>query len=89
MPARSWPVTRPPKPRGSSRPATAADIGRRGVLARARRLVGLKGYVTNIDAAIMPAAEVIHVLPRPVARRAIVPDVQDRPTRSADVSPHP
>ena len=28
-------------------------------LARARRLVGLKGYVTNIDAAIMPAAEVI------------------------------
>jgi hypothetical protein len=28
-------------------------------LARARRLTGLKGYVTNIDAAIMPAAEVI------------------------------
>jgi len=28
-------------------------------LARARRLVGLKGYVTNIDAAIMPAGEVI------------------------------
>ena len=28
-------------------------------LARARRLVGLKGYVTNIDAAIMPPAEVI------------------------------
>jgi transposase len=28
-------------------------------LARARRLVGLKGYVTNIDAAQMPAAEVI------------------------------
>jgi hypothetical protein len=28
-------------------------------LARARRLVGLKGYVTNIEAAIMPAAEVI------------------------------
>jgi hypothetical protein len=28
-------------------------------LARARRLVGLKGYVTNIEASIMPAAEVI------------------------------
>ncbi len=28
-------------------------------LQRARRLVGLKGYVTNIEAAIMPAAEVI------------------------------
>ena len=28
-------------------------------LARARQLVGLKGYVTNIDAATMPAAEVI------------------------------
>ena len=28
-------------------------------LARARRLVGLKGYVTNIPAALMPAGEVI------------------------------
>lgn len=28
-------------------------------LARARKLAGLKGYVTNIEAAIMPAAEVI------------------------------
>jgi hypothetical protein len=28
-------------------------------LARARRLAGLKGYVTNIEAAIMPAAEII------------------------------
>src|SRR6516162_1442808 len=28
-------------------------------LARARRLAGLKGYVTNIPAAVMPAAEVI------------------------------
>jgi hypothetical protein len=28
-------------------------------LARARRLVGLKGYVTNIPAHLMPAAEVI------------------------------
>jgi len=28
-------------------------------LARARRLVGLKGYVTNIDASTMPAGEVI------------------------------
>jgi hypothetical protein len=29
------------------------------LLARARRLVGLKGYVTNIDAVTMPAGEVI------------------------------
>jgi transposase len=29
------------------------------LLARARRLVGLKGYVTNIDATTMPAGEVI------------------------------
>ncbi|GJO36533.1 Transposase DDE domain protein [Mycobacterium marinum] len=29
------------------------------MLQRARRLVGLKGYVTNIDATFMPAAEVI------------------------------
>ena len=28
-------------------------------LARARRLVGLKGYVTNIDAKMMPATEVL------------------------------
>jgi hypothetical protein len=28
-------------------------------LARARRLVGLKGYVTNIPATLMPAGEVI------------------------------
>src|SRR5690606_40189971 len=28
-------------------------------LARARRLVGLKGYVTNMPAQVMPAAEVI------------------------------
>ena len=28
-------------------------------LARARRLAGLKGYVTNIPATVMPAAEVI------------------------------
>lgn len=28
-------------------------------LARARRLIGLKGYVTNIEAELMPAAEVI------------------------------
>jgi hypothetical protein len=30
-----------------------------GSLARARRLVGLKGYVTNIPAPVMPAGEVI------------------------------
>ena len=58
-------------------------------LARARRLVGLKGYVTNIPADVMPAAEVIASLPRPLARRGVLPDVQDRPARPADVPPHP
>jgi len=36
--------------------ATSLD---EAALARARRLVGLKGYVTNVPATIMPAAEVI------------------------------
>jgi hypothetical protein len=36
----------------------AAEIDEKA-LARARRLVGLKGYVTNIPAALMPAGEVI------------------------------
>ncbi len=58
-------------------------------LARARSLVGLKGYVTNIPATVMPAERGHRQLPRPVEGRAVVPDVQDRPTRPADVPPHP
>ena len=36
----------------------AAELDEKA-LARARRLVGLKGYVTNIPASLMPAGEVI------------------------------
>ena len=43
-------------------------------LTRARRLVGLKGYVTNIPATVMPADERHRQLPRPMARRGVVPD---------------
>ena len=45
-------------------------------LARAQSLVGLKGYVTNLPAAVMPAAEVIakyhdlwHLAARPIFHR--------------------
>ncbi len=50
-------------------------------LARARGLVGLKGYVTNIEAELMPGRGGDRQLPRPVARRAVLPDVKDRPRR--------
>jgi hypothetical protein len=57
-------------------------------LARARRLAGLKGYVTNIEDHHACARSDCE-LPRPVARRAVVPDVQDRPRRPAHVCPDP
>jgi len=57
-------------------------------LARARRLAGLKGYVTNIGADVMPRGRGHRQLPRPVARRAVLSDVQDRPPRPAHVPPH-
>jgi Transposase DDE domain len=58
-------------------------------LARAQSLVGLKGYITNIAIDVMPRGRSDLQVPRPVARRALVSDVQDRPTRPPDVSPHP
>ena len=48
----SSPARRPPARPGLSPPAKAPHL-RRSLLARARMLVGLKGYVTNIPAAIM------------------------------------
>jgi hypothetical protein len=57
-------------------------------LARARRLEGLKGYVTNIPTEVMPAGEVIGQLPRPLAGRGLVPDVQERPASPAHLPPH-
>jgi hypothetical protein len=49
-------TTRTPRFVKTANGATEVD---ESSLARARKLVGLKGYVTNIEAAIMPAAEVI------------------------------
>lgn len=50
------------KPAKSARFVTTTSAGRRldeASLGRAYRLVGLKGYVTNIPASLMPASEVI------------------------------
>jgi hypothetical protein len=56
-------------------------------LARARRLEGLKGYVTNIPVEVMPAGEVIGSYHDLWQVEAVVPDVQDRPACPADVGP--
>ena len=69
-PGPSSPGRRPPAPRGSSRPATAPRTLDEASLARARRLVGLKGYVTNIPAERDARRRGHRSLPRPVARRA-------------------
>ena len=58
-PRPSSPARRPPAPRGSSPPSNGTQSLDEASLARARRLAGLKGYVTNIPAAVMPAGEVI------------------------------
>ena len=55
----SSPARRPPAPRGSSPRSNGTQSLDEASLARARRLAGLKGYVTNIPAAVMPAGEVI------------------------------
>ena len=52
-------------------------------------LAGLKGYVTNITAAADARHRGDRQLSRPVARRAVLPHVQDRPRRQAHVRPHP
>ena len=49
-------------------------------LARAQSLVGLEGLRHQLPmSTVMAAAEVIAQVPRPLARRALVSDVQDRP----------
>ena len=48
-------------------------------LARAQSLVGLKGYVTNIAVDRHGRGRGHRQVPRPLACRAVVPDVQDRP----------
>lgn len=56
-------------------------------LTRARKLVGLKGYVTNIPHNVINARG-DRQLPRPVAHGAVLPHVQDRPRRPTHVPPH-
>jgi hypothetical protein len=58
-------------------------------LARARRLAGLKGYVTSIPATVMPATEVITSYHDLWHVRAVLPHVQGRPRCQAHVRPHP
>jgi hypothetical protein len=58
-------------------------------LDRARRLVGLKGYVTNIPGAGHARRRGDRQLPRSLAGRAVLPDEQDRPGRPAHVRAHP
>jgi Transposase DDE domain len=57
-------------------------------LARARRLAGLKGCHQHPRHA-HARSRGHRQLPRPMARRAVLPDEQDRPGRPAHVPPHP
>ena len=56
-------------------------------LARARSLVGLKGYVTNIPARLMDAAEVVSSYHELWHARAVISDEQARPESPARVPP--
>ena len=58
-------------------------------LARARRLVGLKGYVTNIPASVMDASEVIASYHDLWAVEQSFRMSKTDPPRTADVRPHP
>ena len=58
-------------------------------LARARSLVGLKGYVTNIPAHLMGAGEVVSSYHELWHARAVLPDEQARPESPPRVPPHP
>jgi len=57
-------------------------------LARAQSLVGLKGYVTNVAASVMPAAEVIAKYHDLWARREVISYVQERSSCPAGVPLH-
>ncbi len=58
-------------------------------LARARQLVGLRGYVTNIPAGLMGPGEVISSYHDLWHVEQSLTDVQDRPAGQTDVPPHP
>ena len=57
--APSSPARRPPRTPRFVKNTSGGHVLDETSLARARRLVGLKGYVTNIAATLMPAGEVI------------------------------
>ena len=58
-------------------------------IARARSLVGLKGYATFRPRASDGRRRGRLLLPRAVARRAVLPDEQARPESPPRVPPHP
>ena len=58
-------------------------------IARARSLVGLKGYVTNIPARLMDAGEVVSSYHELWHARAVFPDEQARPEGPPRLPPHP
>ena len=58
-------------------------------LARARSLVGLKGYVTNIPSRLMGAGEVVSSYHELWHARSVFPDEQARPESPAGLPPHP
>jgi len=58
-------------------------------IARARSLVGLKGYVTNIPSHLMDAGEVVSSYHELWHARAVLPDEQARPESPPRLPPHP
>ena len=58
-------------------------------IARARSLVGLKGYVTNIPARLMDAGEVVSSYHELWHARSVISDEQARPESPPRVPPHP
>ena len=58
-------------------------------IARARSLVGLKDYVTNIPSRLMGAGEVVSSYHELWHARAVLPDEQARPASPPGLPPHP
>ena len=58
-------------------------------LARARRLAGLKGYVTNMPTRLMDAAEVVSSYHELWHARSVLSDEQARPASPPRLPPHP
>nr|WP_256701212.1 hypothetical protein [Actinomyces naeslundii] len=58
-------------------------------IARARSLVGLKGYATNISAHLMDTGEVVSSYHELWHARSVFPDEQARPESPPHLPPHP